>query len=279
MMKNTFFCSFAVVMSFSSGPLQAALSWSSQLPESARTTKEIKGEGGHDHGGRRDSKPFFLQDSAGAEVQIWLPTLVRRPLQVNAQGVVDVAGTGVVNYHLLYARRKGEGIDEMALRYHYLNGKPTDMSPRHLLAYRKGALDVVPSPLTREHQRYLAGEAAEFIILFKNNPLANLPLTLTTSNGTSHELRSDAKGRVVVLLPDDFATVEAGRRANKPAEFVLTTHHSDTGTDYHTTLSADYHVNPSHWRSTAGALLAILVGFVGGLAVVRRSRKQEVKHV
>jgi hypothetical protein len=81
---------------------------------------------------------------------------------------------------------------------------------------------------------------------------------------------SDAEGRVVVALPDDFNDVKAGRRANKPAEFVLHADHSIQGVDYVTTLSADYHVNPSHWRSTAGGLLAMLVGFVGGLIVVRR---------
>lgn len=254
----------------SSMPLQASLSWSSQLPQGSVEKKAQQGGGGHGHGGHRSGKPFYLQDAQNAEAEIWFPTLVRRPLSADEKGVVKVGGTGVQNYHLLYARRKSEGLDELALRYHYLNGKPTGESPRLLIGYRKGVLDIVPSPLTREHQRYQSGKPASYTLLFKNRPLINHPLTVTTSNGSKLELMSDAEGRVVVALPDDFKDVKAGRRANKPAEFVLQASKSVEGFDYVTTLSADYHVNPSHWRSAAGGLLAMLAGFVGGLIVVRR---------
>jgi hypothetical protein len=278
-MSNYLLRTAVIGLMFSTGQLQAALSWSVQAPEGASVKKEKSAAGGHAHGGERAGKPFYLSDSVGAEAEIWLPTLVRRPLSVDLRGVVNVTGTGVLNYHLLYARRKGEGSDEVALRYHYLNGKPIGESPRRLLAYRKAPLDIAPSPLTREHQRYLGSTSAEYVLLFKNKPLVEQALTLTTSNGTSLELKSDAEGRVVVPLPDDFQSVEAGRRANEPAEFVLATHYSDKGVEYHTTLSADYYVNPSHWRSTAGGFLAMLVGFVGGLTVLRRNRNKEQANV
>lgn len=254
----------------SSTPLHAALSWSSQLPPGSVEKKAQQGGGGHGHGGHRSGKPFYLQDAQNAEAEIWFPTLVRRPLKVDEKGVVKVGGTGVQNYHLLYARRKSAARDELAIRYHYLNGKPTGESPRLLIGYRKGVLDIAPSPLTREHQRYQSAKAASYTLLFKNRPLAKHPLTVTTSNGSKLELVSDSEGKVVVALPDDFKDVKAGRRANKPAEFVLQASHSVQGMEYVTTLSADYHVNPSHWRSTAGGLLAMLAGFVGGLIVVRR---------
>lgn len=261
------------------GPAQAALSWSSQLPETAVTPKAEQSGGGHAHGGHRGGKPFYLNEAAGAEAEIWFPTLVRRPLHAD-DGLVRVSPTGVLNYHLLYAKKRGEGVEEVALRYYYLNGKPTDESPRLLVNYRKAALDIVPSPLTREHQRYLSGKPFRFTLLFRNRPLAGQPLTLTTSNGTSLDLTSDDKGRVTVELPDDFAEVQPGRRANQPAEFLLALSHVDEGTVYRTTLSADYYVNPAHWRSGAGGLLAMLAGFVGGLVVIRRSNRQagEVKN-
>jgi hypothetical protein len=269
-MKKLLFGVAAAGVLFGSTPLHAALSWSSQVPVSNELKKEKKAGGGHGHGSHGRSKSFYLSEASGAEAEVWFPTLVRRPLTVEEQGEVKLSGTGVDNYHLLYARRKGEGSDELALRYHYLNGKPTGESPRLLIGYRKGVLDIVPSPLTREHQRYQSGKPARYTVLFKNKPLVSHPLTLTTSNGTTLELVSDREGKVVVALPDDFENIKAGRRANKPGEFVVAVSHSVDGTDYHTTLSADYHVNPSHWRSSAAGLLAMLAGFVGGLIVVRR---------
>lgn len=260
---------------FGSAQLQASMSWSSQIPQSALPEKsEAASHGGHGHGGHRSGKPFYLQQAQGAEAEVWFPTLVRRPLNVNEQGVVKLSSTGVNNYHLLYARRKGEASDEVALRYHYLNGKPTGESPRRLLSYRKAALDIVPSPLTREHQRYYSGRVASYTLLFKNRPLASQELVVTTSNGTSLKLKSDEAGRVVVAIPEDFDNIKAGRRANRPAEFVLSASYNDQGVAYSTTLSADYHVNPSHWQSNGGGLLAMLAGFAGGLLVIRRQRKR-----
>lgn len=256
-----------------SAPLQAALSWSSQLPAGGEGKQERKAAGGHVHGGHRGGTPFYLHDSAGAEAEVWLPTLMRRSLEVDGRGVVRLSGTGLDNYHLLYARRQGEGLDELALRYQPMRGKPSGESPRLLVGYRKGALDIVPSPLTREHQRYQSGRPAVYTVMFKNRPLPSQPLQLTTSNGTTLELLSDGQGMVSVLLPDDFKGVGPGRSANRPAEFVLSTSYENGGIDYRTTISADYHVNPSHWQSTGGGLLAMLAGFVGGLVVIRRSRK------
>ncbi len=255
-----------------SGPLQASMSWSRQLPPDAVAKKEEQGGGhGHGHGGHGGGgTPFYLSDAEGAEAEVWFPTLVRRGLTADEKGVVKVGGTGVNSYHLLYARKKSAGRDELALRYHSLRGKPTGESPALLVGYRKGVLDIVPSPLTREHARYLSGSEARYTLLFKNRPLANYPLSLTTSNGSTVQLKSDDKGRVVAMLPDDFRNVEPGRGANRPGEFVLRAVHSDEGIEYSTTISADYSVNPLNWRSQTGAVLVMLAGFVGGLVVVRR---------
>ena len=266
-MKKSYIFIALIAGGLCSTPLHAALSWSSQVPK-----PPVAEGGGHGHGGHGRSKSFYLSDAQGAETEIWFPTLVRRSLSADGNGVVKVGGTGVNNYHLLYARKKSEGRDELALRYHYLNGKPTGESPRLLVGYRKGALDIVPSPLTREHQRYQSGKVANYTVLFKNKPLAKQAVVLTTSNGSELTLLTDAQGELSVALPDDFSDIRPGRRANKAAEFVLSTNLTAQGTEYTTTLSADYHVNPAHWQSGTGGLLAMLVGFAGGLVVLRRTR-------
>lgn len=271
-MKRVVFSTALLCALTISAPTQAAMSWSSQTPANIEVKKQTGGAHAG-HGGHRRAKSFYLSEAEGAEAEIWFPTLVRRPLNVEGSEV-KVSSTGALNYHLLYARKKGEGRDELALRYHYLNGKPTGESPRRLVAYRKGALDIVPSPLTREHQRYQSGKLASYTVLFKNKPLADQAVILTTSNGSELKAITDAEGAFSVVLPDDFSDIKPGRRANKPAEFVLSASHIAKGTEYTTTLSADYHVDPAHWRSSWGGIAALLLGFVGGIAAVQRQRKK-----
>lgn len=258
-----------------SGPSHAALSWSAQLPEGAKKKTQSQAQGEHEHGHRGGGQPFYLSDANGAEAEVWLPTLVRRPLDVNEAGIVKVSGTGVDNYHMLYARRQTVERDELALRYQSLRGKPSGESPRLLIAYRKGALDITPTPAPREHRRYLGSGEASFVVRFKNKPLGTHPVLLQTSNGTELELETNGQGELTATLPDDFRNIESGRRNNRPAEFTLITRVLENGKEYVTSLNAEYHVNPSHWQSVWGGGLTILVGFVGGLLVLRRVRKQE----
>jgi len=253
-----------------SSPAMAVLTWQPAPPGAKQTANS----GGHQgHGGMRGGKPFVLKDSSGAEAQMWLPTRVRRPLPVTADsGQVSVAGTGIDNYHLLFARKQTASGEEVALRYLYQHGKPSGVSPSSLVNYDKATLEIVPAPLTREHQRYLSLQSFHFMIRYRGEPLSAQAVTLHSSNGSTLEGMTDSRGRISFTLPDDFPNVQPGRGANRPGEFVLSTTHVAEGKQYQTTLSAPYYINPSHWRSTAGGLVAMFAGMVTGLVVLRRSR-------
>jgi len=249
---------------------QATLTWQPAPPDA----KRVASSGGHQgHSGSRGGRPFLLQESKGAEALMWLPTRVRRPLHINAEtGLVSVSGTGLDNYHLLYASKQTEAGEEVALRYLYQHAKPSGVSPSSLINYNKATLEIVPSPLTREHQRYLSQQSFHFVVRFQGEPLAGQAVSLASSNGSTLGGKTDSRGRVSFELPDDFNDVQLGRAANRPGEFVLSTTHDVEGKQYTTTLSAPYYVNPSHWRSTAGGLMAMVAGMVTGLVVLRRSR-------
>lgn len=277
-MRRSLFYPLMLVMIFISGQLQAALSWTAHIPESSKVKKAEKKSDGHNHNARNKGKSFFLQDSIDAKAEIWLPTLEQHPLDINKAGVVKVKATGFDNYHLLYARRQLNGLDEMALRYQYMRGKPSGESPGLLVSHSKGALEIKPSPLTREHRRYQSGDTAMFTLSVNKESLKLQPVILSTSNGTKIYLQTDNKGQLAVTLPEDFNNIKSGRRNNRPAEFTLRSSITRNDTRYQTTLNADYHVNPSHWQSRAGGGLTILFGFIGGLMVLRHVRSRETDH-
>lgn len=253
---------------------QAALTWQPAPPE---PKPQASGGSHQGHGGHRGGKPFVLLGGEGAEVQMWLPTRVRRPLHVSENGRVTVGGSGLDNYHLLFARKRTSAGEEVALRYLYLHGKPSGESPATLIHHDKATLEIVPSPLTREHQRYLSQQPFNYTVLFNGKPLAGKTVKLTTSNGSELEEKTDASGRIELYLPDDFSDVLPGRSNNPPAEFVVSTVHEAGDTQYHTTLSAPYYVNPSNWRSTTGGLVAMFAGALTGFVVLRRSRNDKAE--
>lgn len=252
------------------GVSHADLAW-----EAGSMKPKVKlGEGGEHlgHGGRGSGKTFRLLDSDQASIQLWLPTGGRRLLDSNESGQVSVNGTGMDNYHLLIAKRRGDGLEEVALRYVYQNGKPSGESPSSLVRSNKAMLDILPSPLPREHQRYLSQKTFNFIVRFNGEALGEQRVRLETGNGTTLDAVTDRRGGVGFVLPDDFPEVRAGRRNNPPSEFVITAEHAQGEMLYPTTLSGAYYVNPNHWRSTGGALLAMSMGLVSGVVVLRRYR-------
>lgn len=253
--------------------VQAELVWQPAPPE----IKTETAAGGHaGHGRDRGAQPFILKgDIDGVslpEAELWLPTQVRRPLSVNADGKVAVKGTGIGSYHMLFARKQHDASNEVAMRYLHMQGRDTDVSPEELVTSPKAMLDITPDPLTREHQRYLSLKPANFVISYNGEPLAQQRVTLKTTNGSEIAALTDKSGRVSLELPDDFSDVQSGRSNNRPADFVVATSLERDGYSYQTTVSAAYYVNPSHWRSLSGGLLAMFAGVVSGLLVLRRSR-------
>jgi len=227
----------------------------------------------HSHGGhdRSAGKPYQLIDGKGATASIITPHLDKSELEVVHQKVV-VKPTGMDNYHAIVATRMQGELFESATRYVYMFGKPSGASPSNIMAYEKSPLEIEPAPYAREHWRYYSDTEAVFIVRFKGKPLSFVDVNVTTSNGSTLKLKSDADGKITVLLPEDFETVSKGRRGNKPAEFILEAQFQASDKKYLTSLSADYHVNPRHWQSTTLGLITIAVGMFLGLIIIRKRK-------
>jgi hypothetical protein len=234
--------------------------------------EETHGGGGHDHRGAAPS--WFLRDGAGAEAVLWTPALDTRPVTL-AGNKATASTRGVDGYHLLVARRTVGAEEQVSLRYFYSPGKPSGHSPRELLQAQVSQLEILPTPLPREHWRYESGEPAAFVVRFAGAPVAYAPVQMITSNGTLLEETTDEQGRVRFNLPEDFADVRPGRMGNAPADFVVSVAHDAGGKRFTTTLNADYHVNPAHWQSLLGGGLTLILGFAAGLVLVRPGKEQQ----
>ncbi|PIQ29929.1 MAG: hypothetical protein COW62_14220 [Zetaproteobacteria bacterium CG17_big_fil_post_rev_8_21_14_2_50_50_13] len=249
-------------------PAAAAMHWAPAPVE------HEKGHGGHD---RSAGKAFVLVDGEGANLTLINPKLLEKPLASEGSSVT-LKATGMGNYHALLARRSQAGLQESAIRYHYMNGKPSGTSPSLLIAHEKSALEIVPDPLAREHWRYYANTDARFIVRFQGKPLAGATVMMATTNGTTVGFMADADGNLSIPLPEDFAEVKAGRADNRPAEFVLTASHHDGDSRFVTTFSAAYHVNPEQWQSTGLGLATAGGGMLlGGVMIWRMRRRKEDK--
>lgn len=245
----------------------AIMAWSTSAPAMAWQPAPVDSHAGHaGHDMRRMPQQFVLQGSDGAAIRLLLPDLSERPLTMNAAGGVSVAPTGMEYFHTLVAERHTGSRVETAIRYLHLFGKPSGHSPSELLDADKAKLDIVPDPLPREHWSYMAGHDSGFVVRFDGHPLAGQTVLLQTSYGTQQSLVTDATGRLVIELPDDFTAVKPGRRNNSPAEFVLSTRYRDSPFDYTTTLSAPYNADPSHWQSLPIGAATVVGGLLlGGL--------------
>ena len=231
-------------------------------------------DGGGHH--RRVAKPFMLSEFEGASTHLWKPDLKSLRLVMN-NGVVGIKSTGMDNYHALVAKKKTGKMTEVAIRYLYMHGKPSGISPSVLTGAVKSSFEIVPAPLPREHSRYYAAHDAVFLVRHEGQPVINSPVSITTSNGTSLHQTTDRTGAIRFTFPDDFKEIKPGRRKNKPAEFLISGDYSNNGKQYRTSLSAEYHVNPAHWRSFELGLFVIVLGFFTGLIVVRRNNKNNSK--
>jgi len=230
-----------------------------------------KNKGAISHSGRAP-KLFQLSQSEGAEMFLWKPNLMAMALK-EKQSVVALKPTGMDNYHALVAQRAlaGGGV-EAAIRYVYMNGKPSGNSPRLLTAAYKTAFEIIPAPLPREHRRYMANHDVVFILRYEGSPVANVAIQLVTTNGTEKTLTSDRSGAVRFSLPDDFAVTKPGLRNNKPAEFVLSSENVIKNVRYRTSFSAAYYVDSSHWQSLDMGIAVLATGFIAGLAINRRNK-------
>ncbi|MCV6590985.1 MAG: hypothetical protein OIF57_18485 [Marinobacterium sp.] len=274
--------SFSTVLAVSvlaTSPLAVAqgLSWAAQPAAPA-------GHGVHQHGaaesqaqpappaaGHRRGKTFVLNGDLSAEVKV---QLYRPDFDTTVQTLqgsqLKLKPSGVGNYHALVAHQQGEGFEHTAVRYVYLNGKPSGHSPSELLAQPLSRLEIVPAPLPREHRVYTTAKPARFEIRFDGYPVPQQPITLTTAAGTQLDLLTDDQGVLLLNFPKDFSEVIPGRRQTPPGDWQLSSYIRDDGVVYRTSLSGAYSPDPGHWLSYGLGALVACIGFGAGMVVNRR---------
>lgn len=221
-----------------------------------------------DHQGhqRRGPKLLTLNGFENSRLTLITPTLEQRELS-SEQGRIRLKPTGMDNYHVLVASRRHNDVEEAAIRYVYLHGKPSGHSPTELTALQKTDFEIVPSPLPREHWHYKSGDTITFLLRFNGRPLAGVKTSLSTSHGSILYQVSDANGRLHFELPDDFAQTRPGHDANPPAELLLHARYNDGNAQYATWLSADYRADPSHWQPGDFGLMIAAGGFLVGAMI------------
>jgi hypothetical protein len=226
------------------------------------TIKPKPAEPGHEHH-RGMEKVFTLSGFENSTISQITPDLKVIKLGSNQQQI-PFKSMGEDNYHALVATRNHNGVEETAIRYIFGRGKPTGHSPKELTALEKSTLEIVPDPIPREHWHYTAGHEAAFIVRYKHQPLASVAVSLATSHASIVTARTDAEGRVLFTVPDDYKVDKPGRRENKPAELLLHVKHQHNEKDYATWLAADYEANPAQWKSTEMGALVTTGGFIFG---------------
>jgi hypothetical protein len=218
----------------------------------------------------------MLMFGEGAVARLWKPDLTYEPLMIG-NGGITLPSTGMGNYHALVVEQDWGDSKDYLIRYEYMRGKSSGFSPGKLTNAEKAPLEIIPDPIPREHYRYLSGYQWDFLVRYRGEAVADLPVVLETEFGSRLEGKSDAQGRVSFRLPDDFPEVKTGRRNNPPAELWLTARYNDGEVNYETRLSAPYHVNPAHWQSTGLAAAVFAFGLLAGgfIGRVRRANKGE----
>lgn len=252
---------------------QSYINWQPPVAKAKKATGQSHGG----HGGRK-AKQFQLNNSdtaAAYEAFYILPTLEKRPLTLE-QSRVFLPKSGMDNYHALVINQIHDNNVNSTVRYIYGHGRPSKTSPTKITQLKKSILEIAPTPLPREHDRYKGSNTYHFELRFKGEALSNTQITLTTSNGSEATFKSDEDGEFKITLPNDFNNVKAARRANRPAEFILKASYADEDVNYTTTLSMPYHVNPiDYWQSRPMAVAVVFLGLFIGLFLFRNIHKKK----
>lgn len=186
-------------------------------------------------------------------------------------GRFRLESTGVGNYHWLQAREERPDSVKVASTAHFFSNPGP--APTAMLARAKTGLEIVPTPLPREHNQYRAGEAWDFALRFRGQPLAGATLRLVSDAGTQTHFASDAAGRVSVRFPADIKP-RAGQGAHGRSaanRFVLAVEHTAEGRHYLTAFNGSYSENAFAQRSLFwGSGFLVLGGLLGLPLIVRR---------
>jgi len=232
----------------------------------------------HNAHGSRKAKQLQLHNSnpnATSEAFYIMPTLEKHELAL-ADGLVSLPRTGMANYHALVINQTDTNSVKSSVRYIYGHGRPSKISPTKITQMKKSELEIAPAPLPREHDRYKGSNSYKFELHFKGEALANTKVELITSNGSKETFKSDEDGEFKVTMPNDFKEVKKGRRANRPAEFMLKASHIQDGITYASTFAMPYHVNPTdYWQSKTFGLTILFIGLIIGIFMFRNINKKK----
>ncbi len=162
------------------------------------------------------------------------------------------------------------------IRYEYLRGRPSKVSPATLAAAEKTRFEIVPDPIPREHYDYYSDQTWGFILRLDGQPLAATRVILQTEHGSQVEGTTDQTGKVSLRIPDDFPDIQPGVRDERSAGFKVRAETLAEGIRYTTLLSADYEINPAHWQSFGWGVTVVGIGFlVGGFIGRIGSKKRQ----
>jgi hypothetical protein len=235
-------------------------------PSGSEQQRQVTPAPAHQHHG--GPKQIALADADQARLTFWKPDLSSQPLQVG-QGHVTLPTTGMDNYHALVVEADSGERVETLIRYEYLRGKPSKRSPAELAGLQKTRFEIVPDPIPREHYHYFSDQTWGFLLRLDGRPVPNTEVVLQTDHGSRVTGITDQAGRVSLRLPDDFPDIRPGERDKRSAGFRVSAQIPADGLTYHTTLSADYRVNPAHWQSFGWGAVLVGLGFLAGGVIGR----------
>lgn len=188
------------------------------------------------------------------------------------EGRFTLQAAGVGNYHWLQAREETPERVKVASTAHYFSNPGP--APTAMLTRPKTELEIVPTPLPREHNQYRANQEWAFTLRFRDQPLSGATLRLFSQAGTQASFISDATGQVQVRFPDDIkpaADRGAPHRRGAANHFVLTVEHTADSRHYLTAFNGRYSEDAFAQRSLLwGSGFLILGGLLGLPLVVRR---------
>ncbi|MGN7611928.1 hypothetical protein ACQZV8_07560 [Magnetococcales bacterium HHB-1] len=159
-------------------------------------------------------------------------------------------GKSAGGYHWLSAVE--ERLDQVRLASTMVYFSRPAPAPTAMLTQRKSLLEIIPTPMPREHSHYRAGEIWSFLIRFHGKPLANKSLQFQSEQGMNFSVQSDSQGVARVTFPEEFIIKKSpipqkGHHYHRrpQADFVLTVTHQADGKTYLT--SFNHHYRPGAW--------------------------------
>jgi len=234
--------------------------------------------------------PLLLPAPSGerASVRVRALNLEAQSLDVHAPGPAASAGQrllpaddgawrvapvgNVGNYHWFSARvETPDGVRVASTAHYFSNPGP---SPAELLLARKSELEIVPTPLPREHAAYRESEKWNFLVRFGGRALEAKEIVMETEFGSRTRFVTNSVGMATVLLPRDIraANDDSGGHRPRPGKFVLAVEHEADGKKYLTAFNHTYRKDPDRDSSLDAGVGFLVLGMLGALPLLRRRK-------